>query len=80
MDGGHLPEQDVGIAAPAVVGALLEGLLGPMAPDTGGDAAETRDAVQGLAVFALRALGVVDAHARGLVAQATLPQIDRDEA
>ena len=32
-DAGHLPEQDVAVAAPAVVGALLEGLIGPLAPE-----------------------------------------------
>ena len=33
IDGGHLPEQDAALAAPALVGALLEGLIGPLAPD-----------------------------------------------
>ena len=28
----HLPEQDAALAAPALVGALLEGLIGPLAP------------------------------------------------
>ena len=32
-----------------------------------------RDAVQTLTLFALRAVGVVDAHARGLVVQSRLP-------
>jgi AcrR family transcriptional regulator len=65
---GHLPEQDLAIAAPAVVGALLEGLIGPLAPDLDG-AAKRREAVQNATLVALRALGVVDARARGLVAQ-----------
>jgi len=65
---GHLPEQDLAIAAPAVVGALLEGLIGPLAPDLDG-AAKRREAVQNGTLVALRALGVVDARARGLVAQ-----------
>jgi AcrR family transcriptional regulator len=30
--GGHLPEQDFSLAAPALVGALLEGLIGPIPP------------------------------------------------
>ena len=33
--GGHLPDQDAGVAAPAIVGALMEGLLGPLAPTPG---------------------------------------------
>ena len=71
--GGHLPEQDAPTAAAAITGALLEGLLGPLAPETGGDPAQAREAVQTLALLALRALGVVDAHARGLVARAATP-------
>jgi AcrR family transcriptional regulator len=70
---GHLPEQDAAIAAPAITGALLEGLLGPLAPETGEDPAQAREAVQTLALLALRSLGVVDAHARGLVAHAAMP-------
>jgi hypothetical protein len=66
---GHLPEQDVRVAAAAVIGALLEGLLGPLAPQ----AENAREAVQAMTLFALRALGVVDARARGLVAQCALP-------
>jgi AcrR family transcriptional regulator len=74
ISGGHLPEQDARIAAPALVGALLEGLIGPLAPEGIEEPAQARDAVRTLALFALRGLGVVDAHARGLVAQATLPE------
>jgi AcrR family transcriptional regulator len=70
--GRHLPEQDSGVAAPAIVGALMEGLLGPLAP-VPADAAATRAAVQGATLLALRALGVIDARARGLVAQCVLP-------
>ncbi len=70
--GRHLPDQDAGVAAPAIVGALMEGLLGPLAP-TPGDNAAAREAVQTATLFALRALGVVDARARGLVAQCVLP-------
>jgi AcrR family transcriptional regulator len=72
-DGGHLPEQDSGLAASALVGALLEGLIGPLAPDGIDDPARARDAVQALTLFALRGLGVVDARARGLVVQTVLP-------
>src|SRR5215470_2859559 len=65
----HLPDQDVRVAALAVIGALLEGLLGPLAPQT----ENAREGVQAMTLFALRALGVVDARARGLVAQCELP-------
>jgi AcrR family transcriptional regulator len=65
---GHLPDQDSAGAAAAVVGALVEGLLGPLAP-----AAPARDEVRGLALFALRGLGVTEAHARGLVIQSAWP-------
>ena len=67
--GAHLPDQDARVAAPAIVGAVLEGLVGPLAPQTG----TTREAVQMVTLLALRALGVVDARARGLVAQCVLP-------
>lgn len=73
IEGGHLPDQDTRIGAPAIIGALMEGLLGPLAPTHDGDAAATREAVQGATLLALRALGVVDARARGLVAQCVLP-------
>lgn len=71
--GGHLPEQDAALAAPALVGALLEGLIGPLAPEVEGDQAKVHAAVQSLTLLALRALGVVDAHARGIVVQTVLP-------
>ena len=60
---GHLPDQPPAAMAAAVIGAVVEGLL---APTLAGPAAE-RAAVQGIALFALRALGVTDARARGLV-------------
>jgi AcrR family transcriptional regulator len=72
VDGRHLPEQDAGLAAPAIVGALMEGLIGPLAPPAA-DAAAQREAVQSATLLSLRALGVVDARARGLVAQCVLP-------
>jgi AcrR family transcriptional regulator len=67
-----LPEQDGRIAGPALIGALIEGLLGPLAPIYD-DPAAARGAVQTATVLALRALGVIDARARGLVAQTALP-------
>ena len=70
--GRHLPELDANVAAPAIVGALMEGLIGPLAPRDG-DAAAQREAVQTATLLALRALGVIDARARGLVAQIALP-------
>ena len=73
--GGHLPDQDADVAAPAIVGALLEGLIGPLAPlHDEGNAAGGREAVQTVTLLALRALGIVDARARGLVAQCVLPR------
>ncbi|MFZ5692266.1 MAG: TetR/AcrR family transcriptional regulator [Pseudomonadota bacterium] len=76
MQAGHLPAQDVARSAAALVGALLEGLIGPMAPESTDDPARTRDAVQAVTLLALRALGVVDARARGLVVQIALPPAD----
>lgn len=66
-----LPEPDARAAAPAIVGAVLEGLIGPLAPEAV-DAAAARQAVQETTLLALRALGVIDARARGLVAQVPL--------
>ena len=72
--GSHLPDQDALLAASAVGGALLEGLLGPFAADLGDNPAKTHAAVQSLTLHCLRALGVVDARARGLVVQIALPK------
>ena len=74
VGGGHLPEQDAGVAAAALVGLLLEGLIGPLAPVA--DAGKARDNVQTLTLLALRALGVIDARARGLVVQSAVPDED----
>jgi AcrR family transcriptional regulator len=73
--GKHVPEQDAAVAAPALVGALLEGLAGALSAAAASEA-KTRETVQTLTLFALRAVGVVDAHARGLVVQAILPAED----
>ena len=70
---GHLPAQDTGLAATALLGALHESLVGPLAPDNMDDSAKLRDAVQTVTLLALRAVGVMDARARGLVVQAVLP-------
>ena len=73
MNLGLVPEQNIAVAAPALAGALIEGLIGPLAAEASDDAAKNRDAVQTLTLFALRAVGVVDAHARGLVVQTRVP-------
>jgi AcrR family transcriptional regulator len=65
---GHLPAQDTALAATA-----HEALVGPLAPDNMDDPAKLRDAVQTVTLLALRAVGVMDARARGLVVQAVLP-------
>src|ERR1700761_5568572 len=67
---GHLPAQDTQLAATALLGALHEALVGPLAPDHLDDPGRTRDAVQSVTLLALRAVGVMDARARGLVVQA----------
>lgn len=72
MAGGHLPDQDLSLAAPALLAALVEGLVGPLATERAVEVGE-RAAVQTLTLFALRALGMVDARARGLVVQTALP-------
>src|SRR6266478_2200670 len=66
LGAGRLPDQDAALAAPALVGARA-----PAVPD---DPAKARARVQMLTLFALRALGVVDARARGLVVQTVMPQ------
>lgn len=71
MKGGHLPDQDVRVAAPALLGAMIEALVGPLAAPV--DEPTARDAVQAITLFALRAVGVADARARGLVVQARMP-------
>jgi AcrR family transcriptional regulator len=68
--GGHLPAQDASLAGAALLGLLIEALIGPLASDLTG---HERDVVQSLTLLALRALGVADARARGLVVQTALP-------
>ena len=75
-----MPQQDVTVAAAALVGALLEGLIGPLAPQTSDDPARAREAVQTVTLLALRAVGVVDARARGLVVQTQLPRPEQGAA
>jgi AcrR family transcriptional regulator len=71
---GHLADQEAALAARALVGALIEALLGPLAPAAADDAAAARAQVQMLTLMALRALGVLDARARGLVVQTAIPE------
>jgi AcrR family transcriptional regulator len=80
VDAGTLPDLDSAVAAPALVGSLLEGLIGPLAPACAGDAGRSREAVQAITLIGLRGIGVVDAHARGLVVQTALPASDDDAA
>jgi AcrR family transcriptional regulator len=72
---GHLAEQDVRVSAAALLGALIEGLLGPLATETPTPAG-ARAAVQALTLFALRGVGILDARARGLVVQSAMPAAD----
>ncbi len=67
--GGHLPEQDAMLASAALVGLVIEALIGPLAHDAAGG---ERVLVQSLTLIALRALGVADARARGLVVQTVI--------
>ncbi|MGA3137501.1 MAG: TetR/AcrR family transcriptional regulator [Xanthobacteraceae bacterium] len=66
----RLPEQDAKLSAAALTGLLIEGAIGPLAPD---EAGRDRDLVQSLALAGLRGLGVADARARGLVVQTAIP-------
>jgi AcrR family transcriptional regulator len=74
LDAGRLSDQDAALAAPALLGALIEALIGPHAPAVPAVPGQVRARVQMLTLFALRALGVVDARARGLVVQTVVPE------
>jgi hypothetical protein len=54
---------------PAIIGALIEVLIGPLAPPAWQEPAVMRAEAQRPTLFALRALGVSDARALGLVMQ-----------
>jgi AcrR family transcriptional regulator len=62
----HLPDQDASLAATALFGLVTEALIGPLSDESG---AHPREFVQSVTLIALRALGVADARARGLVVQ-----------
>jgi AcrR family transcriptional regulator len=67
IEGKHLPEQNANLSAAALLGLLIEGSIGPLAPAVADGAGAPRAAVQSLTLIGLRALGVADARARGLV-------------
>jgi len=69
--GGHLPEQDAALAGKALIGMLVETLIGPLAQAAPG---QERDVLRSLTLIALRALGVADARARGLVVQTVVEE------
>jgi AcrR family transcriptional regulator len=71
--GGHLPDQDAALVSAALVGILLEALFGPLAPAPFDAPDKMRETVQMLTLLSLRALGIVDARARGLVVQSAWP-------
>jgi AcrR family transcriptional regulator len=72
----HLADQDAALAAAALVGALLEGLVGPLAAAASHDPPALRGRAQMLTLFVLRGLGLADARARGLVVQVAPPLPD----
>jgi AcrR family transcriptional regulator len=67
----YLRDSDPALLATALMGALIDGLVGPLVilPE---DEAKARAHVQQLTLFALRGLGLGDARARGLVVHTAL--------
>jgi hypothetical protein len=65
---GHLPTLDAQMGAAGIIGALVECAVGPLSQHPA-DPAERKVKAQTAALLALRALGVADARARGLVIQ-----------
>jgi AcrR family transcriptional regulator len=70
---GQLPAQPSAASASAVLGAMVEGLAGPHVVAALPGAATERAAVLEMTLFTLRALGVADKRARGLVLTARAP-------
>jgi AcrR family transcriptional regulator len=68
----HLQDQDASLAATALLAAVTEASIGPLAP-AANDPAQMRAKVQAVTLLGLRALGVADARARGLVVHAAVP-------
>lgn len=56
---GEIPEQDVELAAAAVIGAIAESLVGPLSPVAGKIASE-EEIVAGLVRFCRRSVGIAD--------------------
>lgn len=67
---GYLPEQDSNLSGAALIGAAIEGLSASQG--TAKQESYDRDAIRAVCLLGLRAVGVADARARGLVVQADL--------
>ncbi len=67
---GSFPEQDVEVAAAGIVGALIEGLIGPLAPDAADASGIDGRLVDSIVGFCLRGIGT-DATARSRPLPAT---------
>ena len=70
---GHLPAQDTSSPRPRCSARCTSRWSGRSPPENLDDPGKLRDAVQTVTLLALRAVGVMDARARGLVVQAVLP-------
>ena len=73
VDAGHLPLQDPRMAAAAILGALVECGAGPLSMPGEPGPPDPRPLAQSAGLLALRALGIPDARARGLIVQARWP-------
>jgi AcrR family transcriptional regulator len=69
---GNLPDADPVLLAPSILGGFIEALLAPSDARPRPD----RAAAQALALCALRAAGIADARARGLIVQTAWPAGD----
>jgi AcrR family transcriptional regulator len=68
IEAGRLPAQDARLAGSALLGGMIEGVVGPLAPEID-PASGGWEIIQNLTLFVLRGLGVADAQARGLIVQ-----------
>lgn len=59
----EIPPQDAEATSACIVGALIEGLIGPLAPDAAHEA-EAQPLIDTIVAFCLRAVGAVKAQAR----------------
>lgn len=71
--GGLAGDADPALLGAAITGLVIEALAGPLAPARGEGPGMERALAQAITLCALRAAGVVDARARGLVVQAPWP-------